>query len=39
MEKLDRLLGLLEERLDEEHVRRTERLHLDAMAFRPVPRL
>jgi hypothetical protein len=39
MEKLDRLLGFLEERLDEEHVRRTERLHLDAMAFRPVPRL
>lgn len=39
MEKLDRLLDFLEERLDEEHVRRTERLHLDAMAFRPVPRL
>ena len=39
MEKLDRLLGFLEQRLDEEHVRRTERLHLDAMAYRPVPRL
>ncbi len=39
MEKLDRLLESLEELLDEAHVRRTERLHLDAMAFRPVPRL
>jgi hypothetical protein len=39
MDTLDRLLGFLEERLDEEHVRRTERLHLDAMAFRPVPHL
>jgi len=39
MEKLNRLLGFLEERLDEEHVRATERLHLDAMAYRPVARL
>jgi hypothetical protein len=39
MEKLERLLDFLEEHLDEEHVRRTERLHLDAMAFRPVRRL
>jgi hypothetical protein len=39
MDKLDRLLEFLEENLDEEHVRRTERLHLDAMAYRPVPRL
>jgi hypothetical protein len=39
MEKLDRLLEHLEEHLDEEHLRRTEQLHLDAMAFRPVPRL
>ena len=39
MEKLDALLEYLEENLDEEHVRRTERLHLDAMAYRPVPRV
>jgi hypothetical protein len=39
MDKLDRLLDFLEERIDEEHVQRTERLHLDAMAYRPVPRL
>lgn len=39
MEKLDRLLDFLEERIDEGHVRSTERLHLDAMAWRPVPRL
>jgi hypothetical protein len=39
MEKLDRLLDFIEEHLDEEHVRRTERLHLDAMAYRPVPHL
>lgn len=39
MERLDRLLDFLEERLDEGHVRNTERLHLDAMGFRPVARL
>ncbi len=39
MDKLDRLLDFLEERIDEEHVQRTERLHLDAMAYRPVPHL
>lgn len=39
MDKLDALLGYLEEHIDEEHVRQTERLHLDAMAYRPVPRL
>jgi hypothetical protein len=39
MEKLDRLLDFIEENIDEEHVRRTERLHLDAMAYRPVPHL
>lgn len=39
MERLDRLLEFLEENLDEGHVRSVERLHLDAMAYRPVPRL
>ena len=39
MDKLDALLDSIEENLDEEHVRRTERLHLDAMAFRPVSSL
>jgi hypothetical protein len=39
MDKLDALLDSIEEHLDEEHVRRTEQLHLDAMAYRPVPHL
>jgi len=39
MQKLDALLDSIEEHLDEEHVRRTEQLHLDAMAYRPVPHL
>lgn len=39
MDKLDALLDIIEEHLDEEHVQRTEQLHLDAMAYRPVPHL
>ena len=39
MDKLDALLDFLEENIDEGHVRRTEKLHLDAMAYRPVPHL
>lgn len=39
MERLDRLLSRLEETLDEDHLGRVERLHLDAMARRPVRRL
>jgi hypothetical protein len=39
MDKLDALLDFLEERIDEEHIHGTERLHVDAMRFQPVPRL
>jgi len=39
MDKLDALLDFTEEHIDEEHVRRTEPLHLDVMAYRPVPHL
>jgi hypothetical protein len=39
LEKLDALLDFIEGNIDEEHVRGTERLHLDAMAYRPVSRL
>jgi len=39
MDKLDALLDFLEENIDEKHIRRTEKLHLDAMAYLPVPRL
>jgi hypothetical protein len=39
MDKLDALLDYLEENIDEEHVRKTERLHLDAMRYGSVPRL
>jgi hypothetical protein len=36
MDKLDALLDFLEKNIDEGHVRRTEKLHLDAMAYLPV---
>ena len=39
MEKLDALLDFIEGHIDEEHIRRTERLHLDAMAYLSVPHL
>jgi len=39
MEKLDALLDFIEGHIHEEHIRRTERLHLDAMAYLPVPHL
>jgi hypothetical protein len=39
MDKLDALLDFLEENIDEGHLRRTEKLHLDAMAYQPVPHL
>jgi hypothetical protein len=39
MEELDALLDFIEGHIDEEHIRRTERLHLDAMAYLPVPHL
>lgn len=39
MDKLNALLGFIEETIDEEHVRRTQRLHLDAMGYLPVSHL
>jgi hypothetical protein len=39
MEKLDALLDFIEEHIDEEHVRQTEQLHLDAMGYLPVAHL
>jgi hypothetical protein len=39
MDKLNALLDFIEENIDEEHVRRTQRLHLDAMGYLPVSHL
>ena len=39
MDKLDALLDIIEEHLDENHVRDSEQLHVNAMRFKQVPRL
>jgi hypothetical protein len=39
MDRLNALLDFIEENIDEGHIRKTERLHLEAMAYRPVPHL